>query len=632
MINWFKGFIGKSNVERYKKQSQIINSDKISSERSALVDYLTYYCKLDNPGFAVLVTGAWGVGKSFQIKELIEEENRYYVSLYGLETVAAINDAVLAECLPSMKINDYLSAISDVGKAAGEKYALAGFANSVWTTYLRSRLSPDRILIFDDLERSSLWEDANIPTLLGVINHYVEHGKFRVIVICHDEKIADRLAILKEKTFGHTIKVKPQIELAFDSFLTEFDNVDTKQFLSGKKALIREIWGQSGQSSLRILKHVLADIGRLHGILEQRHKENPLAIDHLLKFFIALDIEVRSGREPDTFLLDREMKFIRGHINSKDKVHPINVIRDIYPNSDITGNILSDELLQEMLIEGKYSSRKLSDWLEQTHYFIKASDAAPWQIVISFDTVEEDVLQEGIQLMQAQFDTRSVTNKGEFLHIAALRLMMAEAGVLPHDVAAEEALSIEYIQDLIKQGRMPPTGLDYGGIDRSSISYAGHGYWDSDSEEFKRIAQSWRRAEEQALQESFPIHAANILEILKTSPSDLFKTIADTPYNYNPLSRLPILLNLDVNEFMDAWLNTPRANWRDVSLALDGRYKQAAIDRDLYNERNWVLRLSEEFDRRVNGLTGLNKYRLQRIRPKVFDWNLRDDEDDCHVD
>lgn len=64
--------------------------------------------------------------------------------------------------------------------------------------FLRQRLKPDRTIIFDDLERSSLWANQK-SELLGAINHYVEHRGFRVIVICHDERIADQLAELKEK-------------------------------------------------------------------------------------------------------------------------------------------------------------------------------------------------------------------------------------------------------------------------------------------------------------------------------------------------------------------------------------------------------------------------------------------------
>lgn len=52
-----------------------------------LDEYLKYYSTLDAPSYAVLVTGAWGTGKTFQVLECIPKEERIYVSLYGVQSV-----------------------------------------------------------------------------------------------------------------------------------------------------------------------------------------------------------------------------------------------------------------------------------------------------------------------------------------------------------------------------------------------------------------------------------------------------------------------------------------------------------------------------------------------------------------
>ncbi|MEO1603432.1 MAG: P-loop NTPase fold protein, partial [Pseudomonadota bacterium] len=49
-----------------------------------LEEYLAHYQTLENPGYAVLVTGEWGSGKTHQIKQVIPDAERYYVSLFGI--------------------------------------------------------------------------------------------------------------------------------------------------------------------------------------------------------------------------------------------------------------------------------------------------------------------------------------------------------------------------------------------------------------------------------------------------------------------------------------------------------------------------------------------------------------------
>lgn len=567
-----------------------------------------------------MVTGPWGVGKTFQVKEAIQEDNQYYVSLYGLESVAAINDAVLAACLPGMKASEHLTTVSEVGKAMGDKFALAGFANTIWTAFLKTKLTPDRILIFDDLERSTLWASSDKSVLLGAINQYVEHGGFRVVVICHDEKVAEEIAKLKEKTFGHTVKVEPQTDRALEQFLDEQPQPDVKAFLLGKRALISEIWTQSGQSSLRILKHIVSDIGRLFEILEERHNNRPEAIDHLIRFFAALDIEIRAGQQDPTLLFGRKNQYVSEMLNrgNEGSNQPISELHARYPSADITGQILSDDLIREMLIEGQFNDQKLAEWLDQTPYFLKPEEAAPWQIVIGFDEHEEDVLSRGIELMQAQFEERSVTTMGEFFHIAALRLMMTERGALPHGAATEEKLCIEYIEDLLEQGLLPPKPLEYDSADRAFQSYGGHVYWGVErSPELKRVIEYWKESASKVRDDKLPEHAAKVLEILRTSPLDIFKTISRTNYHYNPLSHTPILQHISPKDFIDAWLSGPRSGWRETTMALDNRYDHRALEGDLKDERTWLAQLGAELDERIVAAKGLAKFRLERIKPKV---------------
>lgn len=61
-------------------------------------NYLNYYCGLDNgPGFAVLLKGDWGVGKTWFIKDYLQRSMErlgepIYISLYGVSTLSQVED------------------------------------------------------------------------------------------------------------------------------------------------------------------------------------------------------------------------------------------------------------------------------------------------------------------------------------------------------------------------------------------------------------------------------------------------------------------------------------------------------------------------------------------------------------
>ena len=69
---------------------------------SHLEDYLAYYKGCNAPGYAVLVTGEWGTGKTYQVKEALAEEERYYVSLFGLQSPHDVHSAVFAAMDPKL--------------------------------------------------------------------------------------------------------------------------------------------------------------------------------------------------------------------------------------------------------------------------------------------------------------------------------------------------------------------------------------------------------------------------------------------------------------------------------------------------------------------------------------------------
>lgn len=76
-----------------------------------------------------------------------------------------------------------------------------------------------RILIFDDLERANI----DVKELYGYINRFVEHNRFKVIVVCNSTEITDKETFnrFREKIIGRTFEIHSDIDAAINSFANE---------------------------------------------------------------------------------------------------------------------------------------------------------------------------------------------------------------------------------------------------------------------------------------------------------------------------------------------------------------------------------------------------------------------------
>ena len=246
-------------------------------------DYLT----ANDTDYAIMINGEWGSGKSYYIKHgfdslvksiLVpanENENQgqrwfvrkkasyykpAYISLYGVSSVEdfevrvfyginswANNGFIRAGGLLGSKIGEY------VGVSSGKKDAKA-------ITYI----SKNRVLVFDDLERIC---DDKIPVkeVLGLINSYVEHSHFKVVVVCNENHyesdnilgdVKKDYRTYKEKSvrFTHTIKAD------ISKMVVEFAkgrNEGYSNFLIERKDYIASIYKKGNCSNLRTLKYNL---------------------------------------------------------------------------------------------------------------------------------------------------------------------------------------------------------------------------------------------------------------------------------------------------------------------------------------------------------------------------------------
>jgi hypothetical protein len=119
-------------------------------------DYLTYYLGLAHaPGFAVLLSGPWGVGKTYLLKAFLKKEfeedaaSYVYVSLYGLSSIEEIDDALFQAAFPALTG----MAAKVVGRVAKAGLKFLKVEPGEWNIKEFLNKFRAKVYVFDDLER-----------------------------------------------------------------------------------------------------------------------------------------------------------------------------------------------------------------------------------------------------------------------------------------------------------------------------------------------------------------------------------------------------------------------------------------------------------------------------------------------
>lgn len=589
-----------------------------------LEQYLAYYVSRLKPGYAVLVTGDWGTGKSFQVKHALPDEQAHYISLFGLNTPQDIEAQVFAKMFPnraSMKnfarqadlINVELPIIGALGTN--------GLASALVNVLIKNEVDSSKPLIFDDLERSSV----EINVLLGLINHYVEQNDCRVIVIAHDAKIVEGFKETKEKVFGQTLHIEPNTEAAFSDFKSIFSVEDNEILTDDLMNEVLSVFKESEATSLRILRHVVEDCKRLTKTLEERHQKHHMAMVELIRLFSALAIEVRSNRLDETALKNRQeavvgyrLRSVRGENEQTDNFS-IGRVASKYASIDVTSTLLNDQVLSEMLIEGRFVSAHIQDSLNASAYFLEQEAAAPWQIVSNFDKLDDVDVEEAVKKMLEQFVKREVTESGEFLHMVALMMMMASKELTKKTVSQISGDAKTYIDELLRNGRLPPRTAGPMWFEDFKDSYAHVSYWVTDSYkvEFREIFEYLIEARKKALENTYPERIPPLLEVVRTDGRKFFEKVCHTQTGTVEYDDIPILAHIPIKDFVDAWLASPKTGWYWIANALNERNKATSHYPSLKPEAAWYPKIAEELERRAKEETGLAYLRIIRATEQM---------------
>ena len=264
-----------------------------------LTNVVLKYCENESPGYAIMIDGPWGIGKTHFIKELLDENKELkaiHVSLYGAASTSQIDDSIFAALVGCADVSDneikkagdflgkMFSAFGDKteGSAVG---AIASISGEALKKRALKNLTSNTVLIFDDFERSKLPQNE----ALSKINEFVEHQKLKAIILCDERAVEDeKYYQTKEKVVLYTNAFHRSPD-EIVSICFEAKGCSKADAITVYKSEFIRIVEQFNLKNIRTLKHGLAcflEISSAIIKINPKYQSSPVLLDILLSTIV----------------------------------------------------------------------------------------------------------------------------------------------------------------------------------------------------------------------------------------------------------------------------------------------------------------------------------------------------------
>ncbi|QGM94273.1 hypothetical protein F7D13_09660 [Methylocystis rosea] len=376
------------------------NKERPADHNQEVARALKEYCHFSHAqGFAVMLSGPWGSGKSHFIESILtdlvppgknpEKHKPLRVSLYGLTSPAEISDRLFEQLHPILghKITRLVGAALRSTLKTTIKFDLADGAELNGTLpevdlSAMMRGTGGRVVIFDDFERAVM----SPSVILGYINPLVEHDDCKVLIIAAEEEISDQgqYSKRKEKTVGRTFEFKADAEAAFAAFLGRVDDEQARRFIAKSKVAVLEVFADSGFDNLRLLQQSLWDLECLCKALTGEQRRHEKAMQELVPLVCAAAIELRSGKlTAEMFRRNDYSHHFAVHVgNPKGETTAVDKIFKKYRTVRFDSTLLEPAIIVDLILKSKVPVQLIRQQLQQHPYFAKPEEMPSWRALV----------------------------------------------------------------------------------------------------------------------------------------------------------------------------------------------------------------------------------------------------------
>ena len=419
-----------------------------------LTSYLNEYLTMQTPQFAVMISGKWGCGKTYYIKNMIDkwydpDRNTsidsinlkpIYVSLNGLNSISSIIRKVKTVLYPILYSKGatvakkvILSTLRIASKSfldldkdgVGEDMDNLLDAEGIIEVFKSNSdtLKGNRVMILDDVERCKIPLDE----LFGFINSIVEHSNSKIILICDEGKLAEvatkeslatQYKNFKEKLVGQTFA----LEVNYADVAGQFIDNLSYPIINNNRNLIIDLFIASSRENLRLIRHCLIDIKRIFDQLPENIKENPnydQFVKNIVAYVVIASIETRFGNDGidyyQSYTFNDEAKKVSQEL--EQRYNPILEKYHIYGSS----YTIPFKFLLEYIRNGFLAS---PDYLVSECRMLKSRNLANWEKLWNSYHLSNIEFSELLSKEKKRFYNKELQYVFEVVHLSGVLLSL----------------------------------------------------------------------------------------------------------------------------------------------------------------------------------------------------------------
>ncbi len=597
-----------------------------SLNNQAIEKYLLeHYFELATPGFAVLLTGEWGCGKTWFIEQILNRLNKKKYarfSIAGCKTTSDLNNQLFAAYgIKNAKFAKYVNGAISAGAPAfiAEKVAVA--VNAGKALFIEKFIKSNAVVVIDDLERS----DLPTPVLIGYINDLVEQRKCSVILIANLEKLEKKnkgFAEVKEKIIGKVYTVETEVHSAVRHF---YQNMSMENLSLDDAIRCVEVVFQNTGHNIRAINYAFSDFKQLYNSSASMQKlgadDKELVIRLFLEVLIyRVGLATRVITESDmcNAVLMLNGNGARARLINRDESEDEKLFRELcneayrkitaystrvtnlwfQSNSFMVGrSIIPIELIKDFFCKGALNINLLNRSIEKAINFGK--DVPEWHCLIAYEVFDdEQEFQATYDAMWQKLLTCEPMHPGDFLHLIGIYIEFSEIGFGNISIDEISKVASKYLSESNWSREVLEEVFDI----TTATGWSKYGYR---SVEHPARINIWN--ELKSLKSSIVVDANTqvVLDLplcIKQQPDSAYSLMTRFCYNEGQKGNMglydqAVLVHLDVPAFVEAVLSTSAATQRNICVFLSQRYTIAAhwIE-NLFDEVSVLKNIIDEFE------------------------------------
>lgn len=602
--------------------------------------YLDYYTALPiPPQFAILISGRWGSGKTWLIKDYFskysgDDQRHLFVSLNGVNSVRDIEFLFFEQLHPRLA----KKRVKIAAKIA--QYVINAASNRTVGVSVDGAVSPDvlmslftntkgYVLVFDDLERCPI----PLVEVLGYINQHVEHRGYKVVIIANESELDERKGDtqgpqyrrIKEKLVGKTFRAIPDLDHAIRAFMNALGDGRAKRFLLQNTDVVADVYSSSEYENLRIIRHAMLDFARICAVLAEHHLAETDLMRLLLAQFIVYSFEIQMGvLRPNALDQVRNDYFsamaARVQLNAnvaqphgdESAQSPGFGIVQKYPAADMASPLVPEDVWQRFFEYGLIDGPQLNNALTGCYYY-HDRNTPNWRRLLNLWGLTVAEFREVLASVRIEYRDRQYAECGIVKHVAGMLLWLSVNGVIPDTIDSIVSDAKAYIDDLKRLGRLNDN-VDRFGRFFEDDSFDGVAFWGRGIVEFDALCLYVRQKTAEALADALPTVGRELLDVMASDSGLFARRLLLTNSADNLYYNRPVLAHIEPATFVEQLLALHPSKWRHVARVLRERYSHEAFAGELLGELPWLREVQRILSEHVTAdLDALDRFRIESL-------------------